>query len=281
MEKCYVHNGTGASKSMVATCYAMERVKKLALEDIRMLFANRMRNACCLSAIVLACGMAAPHADPVGCEQNNVTVARVVASEARVNFIAGRSERTPACPSAERRCRLRAYLVPGDEVLVDTADGPYVCTFFKSKGGTETRGWLPRAAVQIARPEPAPLRQWDGKWRRDREAQIVIKSSQDGLEVSGDAMWGSRDPQRVKRGGVHVGELSGKGKPRGQTLALGWDPDRSTFSRLKDEPPADCAAKLDLYGRYLLVEDNRGCGGSNVSFTGIYVRVASPRRSGQ
>lgn len=28
MEKCYVHNGTGATKSIVATCYAMERVKK-------------------------------------------------------------------------------------------------------------------------------------------------------------------------------------------------------------------------------------------------------------
>jgi hypothetical protein len=28
MEKCYVHNGTGATKSMVATCYAMERIKK-------------------------------------------------------------------------------------------------------------------------------------------------------------------------------------------------------------------------------------------------------------
>jgi hypothetical protein len=245
------------------------------------MFANRMRNACCLSAIVLACSLAAAHADPVGCEQNDVALARVVASEARVNFIAGRSERTPACPSAESGCRLRAYLVPGDEVLVDPTDGPYVCTLFKSQGGTETRGWLPRAAVQIARPEPAPLRQWDGKWRRDRDAQIVIKSSQDELEVSGDAMWGSRDPQRVKRGAVHVGELSGKGKPRGQMLALGWDPDGSTFSRPKDQAPDDCAAKLDLYGRYLVVEDNGGCGGLNVSFTGIYVRVASPRRSGQ
>jgi hypothetical protein len=28
MEKCYVHNGMGPSKSMVATCYEMERVKK-------------------------------------------------------------------------------------------------------------------------------------------------------------------------------------------------------------------------------------------------------------
>jgi hypothetical protein len=28
MEKCYVHAGMGPSKSIVATCYAMERVKK-------------------------------------------------------------------------------------------------------------------------------------------------------------------------------------------------------------------------------------------------------------
>jgi hypothetical protein len=28
MEKCYVHSGMGPSKSVVATCYAMERVKK-------------------------------------------------------------------------------------------------------------------------------------------------------------------------------------------------------------------------------------------------------------
>ena len=27
MEKCYVHNGTGATRSIVATCYTMNRVK--------------------------------------------------------------------------------------------------------------------------------------------------------------------------------------------------------------------------------------------------------------
>jgi len=238
-----------------------------------MLFASRMRNACCRSAIILACGVAAAHADPVSCEQNNVALARVVTSEARVHFIAGRSERTPSCPSAESGCRLKAYLVPGDEVLVDTADGPYVCAYFKSQGGIETRGWLPRAAIQITPPEPAAPRQWDGKWQRDRDAQIVIKSSRDELEVSGNAMWGSRDPQRVKRGAVHVGELSGRGRPRGQMLALGWDPDRSGFPRPQDQAPDGCAAKLELYGRYLVVEDNGGCGGLNVSFTGIYVRA--------
>jgi hypothetical protein len=256
----------------------LEQLTSVRHRDAVLPTAERIKRGLALSAIVLACGVVAAHADPAGCEQDNVVLARVVSTEARVNFIAGRSERMPACPSAESSCRLKAYLVPGDEVLVDTAGGPYVCTFFKSQGGTETRGWLPRAAVQVTPSEPMPLRQWDGKWRRDREAEIVIKSTQNELDVSGNAMWGSSDRERVKRGAVHVGELSGKGKPRGQMLALGWDPDRSTFSRRKDEAPDDCAAKLELYGRYLVVEDNRGCGGINVSFGGIYVRVPPAKR---
>ena len=233
-----------------------------------------------LPAIFLTCLAVVTHAGPVDCEQNKVALARVVAKEARLNFIAGPDKRTPACPSAESACRLKAYLVPGDEVLVDATDAAYVCTFFKSQGGTETRGWLPRAALQIAPPEPAPARQWDGRWQRDREAQIVIKSHQDEVEVSGNAMWGSYDPQRVKRGAIHVGELNGKGRPRGQTLAIGYDPDRSGFPLGKDQAPDNCAAKLELYGRYLVVEDNGGCGGLNVSFTGIYVRVKFLKRLG-
>jgi hypothetical protein len=118
------------------------------------------------------------------------------------------------------------------------------------------------------------------KWERDREAQIVIKSHQDEVEVSGNAMWGSYDRQRVKRGAVHVGELNGKGRPRGHTLAIGYDPDRSGFPPAKDAAPDSCAAKLELYGRYLVVEDDGLCGGLNVSFTGIYVRVKVLKRLG-
>jgi hypothetical protein len=108
-------------------------------------------------AIFLTCLAVVAHAGPVDCELNKVALARVVTKEARLDFIAGPDKRTPACPSAESACRLKAYLVPGDEVLVDATDGAYVCTFFKSQGGTETRGWLPRAALQIAPPEPVPL----------------------------------------------------------------------------------------------------------------------------
>src|SRR6266436_2511690 len=180
------------------------------------------------AAIVLSCLTVATQAGPADCVLNKVALARVVTQDARLHFIAGASKRS--CPSAERACRLRAYLVPGDEVLVDAAEGPYVCVFFKSQRGPETRAWLPRAALQIAPPKAAPAPQWAGKW-----------------------------------------ELEGKGRPRGQTLAIGYDPDRSGFPPGKDEPPDSCAAKLELYGRYLVVEDNHGCGGLNVSFTGTYV----------
>jgi hypothetical protein len=241
---------------------------------------TRVLPALSLPAIFFTCCAVAAHAGPVDCELNKVALARVDTKEARVNFIAGLSKPKSGCPSGESACRLRAYVVPGDEILVDATDGPYVCTFFKSQGGTETRGWLPRAAVQILPSEPAPARQWDGKWRRDREAQIVITSHQDDVEVSGDALWGSYDPQRVKRGAIHVGELNGKARPRGQELAIGYDPNQSAFPSAKDAAPENCAAKLELYGRYLVVEDNRGCGGLNVSFTGIYVRVKFLKRLG-
>ena len=41
------------------------------------------------------------------------------------------------------------------------------------------------------------------------------------------------------------------------------------------QAPDICAAKLELYDRYLLVEDNGRCGGVNVSFGGLYVRAES------
>jgi hypothetical protein len=233
------------------------------------------------AAAMLASLVGAAHAGPAGCELSKVAPARVTTKEPRLHFVAGAGERTPGCPSAASACRLRAFVMPGDEVLVDLTDAAYVCAFFKSQGGTETRGWLPRASLELVAPAPAPARQWDGNWQRDREARIVIKSHGDEVEVSGSAMWGSYDSERVRRGGVHVGALSGTGRPRGQTLAIGYDPDRSSFRPAQDQPPEDCAAKLDLYGRYLVVEDNRGCGGLNVSFTGTYVRVNSFKRQGR
>ena len=67
------------------------------------------------------------------------------------------------------------------------------------------------------------------------EAQIVIKSRQDEVQVSGNALWGSGDRQRVRRGAVREGDIDGKGRPRGQTLAIGYDPECSVGRQLNFE----------------------------------------------
>jgi len=101
-----------------------------------------------LPALVLALPALPAQAAPVDCGHIGV-LARVVTKDARVNFVAGRGERTPTCPSAERACQQKANVVPGDEVLTGATDGPYVCALFKSQRGTETTGWLPRTALEV------------------------------------------------------------------------------------------------------------------------------------
>ena len=58
----------------------------------------------------------------------------------------------------------------------------------------------------------------------------------------------------------------------GGLLAVGYDPERPGFPPAEDAASEICAAKLELYDRYLIVEDNGRCGGVNVSFNGVYVR---------
>jgi hypothetical protein len=221
-------------------------------------------------------GLHAFSAAPFDCNgsSDKISLARIGTTQARFNFIAGPGKRTPGCLSAVNTCKLKAFLVPGDEVLMDRMEGPYVCVTFVSERGVATRGLLPRAALQIASPEPPSVQQWHGRWRRDEEAEIVIKSKDDEVEISGAATWRSTVPS-VQRGyyETQTGELEGNGKPKGHVLAIGYDPDRSGFPPAEDAVPDICAAKLELYGRYLRVTDNDRCGGMHVTFTGVYVRV--------
>ncbi len=222
----------------------------------------------------LAISSAAAGADCLLSEKN-VALARVVAEEAKLYYVSGPRKGARQCPSAANACKLRPYLVSGDEVLTNATDDSYVCARFKSKSLIETMGYLPRAALEIVPSERPSIEMWDGMWRRDSEAEIVIKSRGDEVTVSGNATWGGSDPQRVKRGAINTGELDASGKPKGQVLAIGYDPDRSGFPPAEAAAPDICAAQLELYGRYLTVEDNGRCGGLNVSFTGLYVRTNS------
>jgi hypothetical protein len=202
-----------------------------------------------------------------------LTLVRIESKSPKVNFVAGPSKKAPNCPSSDAACRLKAFVTPGDEALIEASDATFVCATYVSARGTGTTGLLPRQAIQTVTPDSSAGAKWDGVWRR-AEAKIVLKSRGDVVKISGSATYGAEDAERVKRGAVNLGELDGEAKPRGNTLALGYDPDRSADLPNPEAAKDSCAARLVLYGRYLVVEDNLGCGGMNVSFSGVYVRGA-------
>ena len=158
------------------------------------------------------------------------------------------------CPGPAAKCRQKAYLVPGDEVVTSRTFGDWVCAWYQPARGTETVGWLAADRLDaVATVEDAPLASWLGTWSfYDNSLRLSRGRRVDVLSVSGDATW-----QGVNPGNVHVGELSGQGTPAGNVLKLGEDPE-------------DCQATLRLVGTYLLVSDNKQCGGLNVTFDGVY-----------
>jgi hypothetical protein len=158
------------------------------------------------------------------------------------------------CPGPAAKCRRMAYLVPGDEVVTSRTFGDWVCAWFQPARGTETVGWLAADSLApVATAENAPLALWLGTWTfYDDSIRVSRGRRVDVLSVNGDATWYGVNP-----GNVHVGELSGAGTPVGNTLRLGEDPE-------------DCQATLRLVGPYLVVSDNKQCGGVNVTFDGVY-----------
>lgn len=158
------------------------------------------------------------------------------------------------CPGPAAKCRQKAYLIPGDEVLTARAFGDWVCAWYQPARGPETVGWLP--ANRLARAEhPAapPLGSWLGTWGfYDNELRLTRGARAGSLRVAGEATW-----QGVNPGNVHTGELEGEAEPAAGALKLGADPE-------------DCLATLRLVGPYLVVSDNKRCGGHNVTFDGVY-----------
>ena len=133
-----------------------------------------------------------------------------------------------------------------------------------------TSGFLPATAlvpvpVVVPRPED-----WLGTWSRNAEAEITITKGEGGkLVIAGYATYGGHDPGRVARGAINVGELEGEAMPKGNRVFFG-----DGYSGEKSPHDfGECQARLQLFGRYLVVEDSGGCGGMNVRFNGVYVRL--------
>ena len=151
------------------------------------------------------------------------------------------------------------------------------CAAFVNARGQVTTGLLPNNRLEGVRPCPKPVAaELAGTWTRT-EAEIVIKpKGRDGtLSFSGNATYGASDKARVARGAVNLGEFSFDLKPTSNSVAVALTTNKSgeTVAVAPDKGDAtDCAVAMIALGPYLAVEDNRMCGGHNVSFTGLYRR---------
>lgn len=168
------------------------------------------------------------------------------------------NDETADCPDSEK-CKAKAYVVPGNQILVSKTRGDFGCAWFAPSKGSPTVGWVKMDSFCF--PEmlhDASPSAWFGEWNfADNSITFTDNKLAVWLNVTGDAMWKGLGDN------VHVGELDGRAEPKDGVLK---------YSDGDDE--FDCKATMRLVGSYLVVDDNLKCGGLNVSFSGVYTRKA-------
>jgi len=202
-----------------------------------------------------------------------LALGRVNNQSPRVNFLKS-SILKAGCPNMGAACQNKAFLIPGDEVVMIGTEGDFVCASYADKQGRVTDGWLPRSAITIMQDRPAAtIKDWTGRWQSGSERIVVIRQAGKAgmLSIKGDATWGASDPERVRRGAINIGSLEGETQAEGATLSFGMGKYGTVpFEQADDE--GGCKVWMQRLGPYLLVRDNNHCGGMNVSFTSVYRR---------
>jgi len=155
------------------------------------------------------------------------------------------------CPSADAKCRMRSYLVTGNQVLVSRMYGSWICSWYQPLKRSETVGWLPVDSLVIPEHPTIPaLGKWIGRWKYYDQSLKIRRDRKSGfLTVQGDAIW------RGLGDNVHVGSVAARSAPRGNELILIEE---------------GCQVTLKLVGDYIVASDNSECGGMNVRFNGVY-----------
>jgi hypothetical protein len=233
-----------------------------------------------LGAVLFAGSASAYDAnDPGNClgadwDDSRALVVSKVTAEPRINFIKSPYDddfKAESCPAATNACRKSSYLVPGDLVLVGRSQGAFTCVSYRSplaKKPIWTTGWLPSAALTPVAPMASPkASDWIGSWDHPHGGVEIKRGGIGGrLRIEGEmAVPGAQD--------VHTGAIEAQVMPATDTIAFlddGWFP-------FETKCDGACRVRMQRVGPWLVVEDNGGCGGAGVSFTGLYHRNNQPR----
>lgn len=195
-----------------------------------------------------------------------LVVSKVIAKP-RVHFIKSPYDddfKAESCPADTEACRKMSYLVTGDIVLTGKTRNAFTCVVYQSlraKKQVWTRGWLQSTALEPVKPMPAPnTSDWLGTWSHPG-GDIVIKKLAGGkLSVEGEMVVPTAQD-------AHTGEIAAKVTPGKDTIAF-VDDGSTPF----EQEGGGCRVRMQRVGPWLMVEDNEGCGGATVTFTGLYRR---------
>jgi hypothetical protein len=153
------------------------------------------------------------------------------------------------------KCRLGPYVVAGDELLLGKTHGQWTCAWFNGKKH-ESVGWV--ANADLVQQPAQQITDWTGRWRFYNDpGRIDIEQKNGRYRV--DASTIHRTPASE-----NMGSMTGEMKVNGN---------RAHFGGADGPEQYECVADFTRVGRYLVVRDNRACGGVGVSFDGVYTRV--------
>jgi len=162
------------------------------------------------------------------------------------------------CPQKGASCQTKAYVVPGDRLLLGKTHGDWTCAWYQGKS-RETVGWV-RNGDLVAQPGAAVQPgDWLGKWR-----EVYKGPGRIGISLVGDALLVDGGTRWIGQNTENFGGISGKLTVSGRHGHVGPASREETY---------ECSADMVRIGEFLIVHDNSGCGGLNVRFDGLYVRA--------
>lgn len=222
---------------------------------------SRYAGALVLSAGLLAAGCAqAQNTDEDMCRnglfpsQQAFHLATVAGTAPKLYFF----DDWDGCPQKGASCQTKAYVVPGDRLLLGKAHGEWSCAWYQGKS-RETVGWV-RNRDLVAQPDTAfQTGDWLGKWMEVYKGpgRLGISRVGSALQVNGNTRWIGQNTE-------NFGGISGKLTVSGRRGHVGPAGGKETY---------ECSADMARIGDYLIVHDNGQCGGLNVRFDGLYVRA--------
>jgi hypothetical protein len=228
--------------------------------------------AALLLLTVLTAGSASAYDpyDPRNCigfewDDKRALVVQKVTTKPRVNFIKSPYDddfKAAACPADTDACRKKSYLVTGDLVLTGRTLGAFTCISFQVKKSIWAKGWLPSTALTPVAPMASPkISDWLGTWYHPG-GNVEIKRGDGGrLHIEGVML--------IPAGkATNNGVIDAQATPQNDTIAFVED-GSVPFENLDEE---GCRVRMQRIGPWLLVEDNNDCGGSGVTFSGLYRR---------